>query len=145
MKYRIGITIWCVVGVIVLVCIINTQLRPATSTKSVPVVAQTWGWAKLVSEPVSVISKEDELKGQDNIGLMQVEFQMSDVETLTAFVNAGHVTGMLDPHPKAGNRWNIGDEVLIVIISGKSSGGALGSRPSVTYVVTDYRSKQTAR
>ncbi|MFA6552633.1 MAG: hypothetical protein WCT19_04000 [Candidatus Paceibacterota bacterium] len=107
------------------------------------IVAKTWGWAKLVSEPVSVTSP-DAPHGHDNISLMQVEFQMSDIETLTAFVNAGATAGMASPLPSIGNHWKNGDEVLIVSVPAKSGGDGviLGGVPSRVYFVIDYRSKQ---
>ena len=76
---------------------------------STEVTATTWGWAKLVSVPVQVKSPDS----TNESTLLQVKFQMTDSETLTAFV--GRDFGMLSTVEASPLRnWKVGDEVLIV-------------------------------
>ena len=100
------------------------------------VTATTWSWAKVVGKPASIRSRSFDDSGCRTIPLMQVEFQVTDSETLTAFISIADMSGRIAP---PASDWNVGDEVLIVGVPGmqKSNRG-----PSKTYFVVDWRKKK---
>lgn len=107
-----------------------------------PVIASTWGWATLMSEPVPVDCPRAP-NSHDNIGLSQVKFQMSDLGILTALVNVGQMPLSISPPPVGSNHWSKGDQVLVVCIPGQTSWGTDGrGTPSTTYMVVDYCPKK---
>jgi hypothetical protein len=85
---------------------------------------EEWGWAKLVSKPVQV----------QGTGLRQLNFQMSDTITLTAFVEVAAMETLA---------WKVGDEVLVVSVPNKRGGNISDISVSMpTYFVINYRPQQ---
>ena len=99
---------------------------------STEVTATTWGWAKLVSVPVQVKSPDS----TNESTLLQIAFQMTDSETLTAFVSRDFM-GMPMSVAASPLSWKASDEVLIVRVPGMGH----GHNPTSAYFVIDWRKK----
>lgn len=112
-----------------------TKGAPHRQAKQETVVANTWGWATLKSAPVPVRYRQAP-GSHNNIGLMQVEFEMNAGEGLTALVNTAQMERKISPGT---TYWKKGDQVLVACIPGQTAVGTDGrSKPSATYMVVDY-------
>jgi hypothetical protein len=92
--------------------------------------AQPLGWFPLTSGPVSIRHKDGQEHG-DSIGLMEVEFRMSDM-VYTAILNPYKMRSGISP---CSNEWLVGDELYIVSVP---SAYGIQSR---AYFVSSYRKK----
>jgi len=124
-------------GVLLVLLVANfrSHIRPVSrQPKQEVVVANTWGWATLKSAPVPVGYRQAP-GSHDNIGLLQVEFEMNSGVWLTALVNATQMERKISP---ATNNWSKGDQVMVVCVSSLRRGVGDVTVPSVTYFVIDY-------
>lgn len=113
-------------GLILIIMPTKEDNKRIEDNKIKEVIAQTWGWAKVISKPVVVVSSEKPVTC-----LMQVDVQISEVETFSALIN----TQMF----ATPGSWKKGDEVLIANFSGKPL--PRHGFPSTTYLVVGYRSQ----
>ncbi|MEK7552015.1 MAG: hypothetical protein AAB534_01225 [Patescibacteria group bacterium] len=91
-------------------------------------------WVKVAHMPVKVIDL-DGPKGQDFVGLMQVEFETHTGGTLTAFVNFVAMPASISP---AFIPWKVGDSIRIVEVPILVSDHTLVS----VFLVVDWQQKK---
>ncbi len=110
--------------------------RTTLQTKSIQVlpqeiIATTWSWATITSEPVSLVTTNK----SDDLRLMRVGFKVGDGSINTALmVSSEHLNMKSSPIPK----WKVGDEILIASVPGS----IINNVPSPSYIVIDYRSQK---
>lgn len=119
---------WSTNFIALVCCVILFGCSNIEASKTQPVVASTWGWAKLISPPAPIEGPNGIYTG------MQVKFQMSDAQTLTAFMYKNPSATKDDI-----SYMNPGDQVLIASVPGLGPGG-----PSTTYVVIDWKAQAKA-
>lgn len=98
---------------------LNTQSKK----EDLSVMAKNWGWAKIISQPVPVITTNK----NDHLFLGQVKFEIGDGPIHTALINKR--ISLED--------WKIGDEILVACVP-----GTVDNIPTPTFIVIDYRPQE---
>jgi hypothetical protein len=117
-------------------------------TKITEIAARQHAWVKIIGNPVHVFSADITTTNvsffENSIDLMQIEVQLTEAETATAFVNLRCLSIAQGGRNSFGT-WKKGDEVMIASVPSKCGDGRGGEFKTPTYFITDYRKQNSSQ
>jgi len=134
----VGLVFGIAFGIVIFKASATTRsYMPEGVVRSPSIVDGLGTWVKITHVPVKMIDLETP-RGQDRIGLLEVEFENHAGETLTAFVNFAALPEDISP---TFVEWKVGDSVRIVEVPMLISGHELVR----TFIIVDWHQKEQSK